>query len=305
MLFCLVACLTYNRLLMSDQPEIQLDTVGSTAGANPPQVATATVGIFDSGIGGFTVAREILALRPDVNLVYYGDSLNVPYGDKSPGQIARMAKHSIEFLVSHGIDILAVGCNASNSVLGQGELKSFGLPVFDLVTSTISHLQELPELPGSLALVATVASINSGYWQRKLAEAFPQLKILEIAAPSFVPLVEAGTDGGPDVQAAIQQILQVCKDQEVYTILHGCTHYPMLEGVMQSFCPEFKFIDPAVCLADKLVNHLSPAEPSAPSGSRAIFCSLPSKVFYQAGETALGFPIRSRTSMYIVNPFED
>ena len=290
---------------MSHPAEIQVAAPSQNILASPTDASTATVGIFDSGIGGFTVAREILCLRPDLNLVYYGDSLNLPYGAKSPEQISRMAKHSIEFLVSQGITILAVGCSASNSVLGQGELKSFGLPVYDLVTSTIETLKDDPEAPDKLALVATVASINSGYWQRKLTAALPNLELLEVAAASFVPHIEAGSYEGKAVQDSIEQTLQICIDQGVDTILHGCTHYPWLEGAMQAFYQGFNFINPAVCLAKKLVNHLAPAKLDAPGGSRTFFCSLPSEVFYQAGESSLGFPIRSRTSMYIVNPFED
>jgi len=88
---------------------------------------TANIGIFDSGVGGFTVASAVLKRRPELNLVYFGDTLNMPYGGRTVEQLRRFAHNSIEFLLSQGIEILAVGCNASNSVLGQGELHSFGI----------------------------------------------------------------------------------------------------------------------------------------------------------------------------------
>ncbi len=279
---------------------------GITSVSTPTMISTApAVGVFDSGVGGFTVARAILALRPDLNLVYFGDSLNLPYGGRQPAQLARFARHSIEFLLSQGIDLLAVGCNASNSVLGQGELKSFGLPVFDLVSSTIEALRQRTETPSKLGIVATVATINTGYWQRKLTDAFPDLKIGEAAAPEFVPLVEATEQNLPAQRAAVRKYL-VPLEREGYTeILHGCTHYPLLEGVMREEVPGLNFLDPAMCLARQLTGSITPATPGASLGHLRLFSSLPTERFYAIAERALGRPVREYTKMYIVNPHED
>ena len=264
-----------------------------------------TVGIFDSGVGGFTVAGAILALRPDLNLVYFGDNLNMPYGGRQPQQLARFARHSIEFLLSHGIDLLAVGCNASNSVLGQGELKSFGVPVFDLVSSTIEHLRQREEIPAKLGLVATVATINTGYWQRKLTDAFPEITLGEAAAPEFVPLIEAAEQNESAQRAAIRKHLLLLVRSGYLEILHGCTHFPLLEPMMREEAPSTEFLDPAACLAQQLVSSLAPAEPGAGQGSLHLFSSLPSERFHAIAMRALGRETRQYTKMYIVNPHED
>ena len=252
------------------------------------------------------MAGAILQLRPDLGLVYFGDSLNMPYGGRTPEQISRFAHRSIEFLKQQGIDILAVGCNASNSVLGQGELKSFGLPVYDLVSSTIDWLRSQEPLAEPVGLVATQATINSRYWQRKLGESFPQLILHEAAAPEFVPMIEAPRLDEAAIQRAIRRYLQPLVDSGATTLIHGCTHYPLLEPYMREVFPKLKYIDPARCLAMRLVSNLAPAaDLDAPRGRMQLFSSLPSEAFYRTGERVFGYPIRALTSMYIVNPNED
>jgi glutamate racemase len=265
-----------------------------------------TVGVFDSGVGGFTVAREIIKLRPELNLVYFGDNLNVPYGGRQPEQIRRFAIHSIEFLMQHQVDILAVGCNASNSVLGQGDLRGFGLNVYDLVTSTIDWLRTSYGRPEKIALVATVATVNSRYWERKLCEAFPELELMPVAAPEFVPLIEAQTFNEKAARAAVERTVAPILESGVRTILHGCTHYPLLQPYMAELSPELNFIDPAACLAQRLAAGIAPVDSeSLQQGKLRFFSSLPTEAFYRVGEQAFGRSIRELTSMYIVNPYED
>jgi glutamate racemase len=286
---------------------MSIETTSTDMGPVPPDpaVKAPTVGIFDSGIGGFTVAEAILKRRPDLNLVYFGDTLNMPYGGRSLTQLARFARSSIEFLLEQGMDILAVGCNASNSALGQGELKSFGVPVYDLVTSTVEWLRGSAEKPEAIGLIATRAAIGSGYWERKLREAAPSTRIVPVATPEFVPLVEAGEQDEQANRDAVQKYLQPLLNQGVTTILHGCTHYPILQPLMEQLSTEFSFIDPAVCLAEKLVASLPPRLESAPLGRLRLFSSLPGPAFHTMSARVFGPSARDNTLMYIVNPYED
>jgi glutamate racemase len=284
-----------------------MDTTNTVAQQHEhePELKTPTVGVFDSGIGGFTVAAAILSRRPDLNLVYFGDTLNMPYGGRSLEQLSRFARGSIEFLLSRGMDILAVGCNASNSALGLGELKSFGVPVYDLVSSTIDWLRALDSPPPAVGLVATRAAIGSGYWERKLNEALPEARIVPVSAPEFVPLVEAARQDEAANRAAVEKYVRPLLDQDVTAILHGCTHYPLLEPLMRELSPELSFIDPAVCLAQKLVASLAPAPAEQRAGVLRLYSSLPSPAFYAVSERLFGPTARDRVSMYIVNPYEE
>jgi len=270
-----------------------------------PEQAVPTVGVFDSGIGGFTFAGAILARRPDINLVYFGDTLNMPYGGRSLDQLSRFARNSIEFLLSKGMDILAVGCNASNSALGQGELKSFGVPVYDLVSSTVEYVRAAPAAPAKLGLVATQAAVRSGYWERKLSEVLPETEIIPVAAPEFVPLVEAAEQSDRANRTAVEKYIQPLVDDGVTMIVHGCTHYPLLQPYMEQLFPNLSYLDPAVCLAEKLVGNIVPAPAEARPGAIRLFSSLPGSMFYSTAERVFGRPARGLTKMYIVNPHED
>lgn len=273
--------------------------------ATKEPVSAPVIGVFDSGVGGFTVAGAILKRRPDFNLVYFGDSLNMPYGGRSSEQLRRFAHNSIEFLIERGIEILAVGCNASNSVMGQGDLHSFGVTVFDLVSSTLETMRGMYSRPASVALVGTAATISSRYWERKLRDAFPEMELLPIAAPDFVPLIEAAKPDERAIRSAVARYLEPVVTAGVRTIIHGCTHYPLLESYMRNFCAEFEFIDPAECLAERLVFSLPPAAAERNPGRLQLFSSLPGETFFRVAEQALGRPVREHTRMYIVNPYED
>jgi glutamate racemase len=263
------------------------------------------VGIFDSGIGGFTVAKAILSRRPDISLVYYADSLNLPYGGRSREQLTRFAHNTIEFLLSQGIDVLAVGCNASNSALGQSELRSFGVPVFDLVGSTIDWLRNQYGRPQEIGLLGTLATVRSQYWERKLKEAFPDMQVHAVAAPEFVPLIEAQEQDLAAIRRSVRNTLRPLLESGVRSLLFGCTHYPLLSEFMLEVEPGLQFIDPAECLAGALTRTMSAARPDARPGTLRFFNSLPGERFYSLGERVFGRSIRELTKMYIVNPFED
>lgn len=267
--------------------------------------AGTRVGVFDSGVGGFTVAAAILKRRPDLSLVYFADSLNLPYGGRSQAQLARFAHNSIEFLIGQGIDILAVGCNASNSALGQAELNAFGVPVFDLVASTTQWMRGQYGIPERIALIATEATIKAMYWERKLNDALPELQVVPVAAPEFVPLVEQGRQDDAAIRRSVRAVIAPLVADGINTILFGCTHYPLLQRYMLDIAPGLHFIDPAECLAEKLCGSLAAASEGAKPGRRNFYSSLPTERFFELGERVFGAPIRQETGMYIVNPWEE
>jgi glutamate racemase len=281
------------------QPLPRADAIAATPGQD-----TATVGVFDSGVGGLTVARAIVAQRPDVNLVYFADSLNLPYGGRQPEQLVRFAHNNIEFLLSRGATVLAVGCNATNCVLGQGDLKSYGVPAFDLVSSTVDWLRQQHLRPHKLGLIGTLATVHSRYWERKLTDAFPEMEVLAVAAPEFVPLIEDDRAPEQQIRYAVHTRLEPLLEQGARTVLHACTHYPWLQRFMEEVNHELHFIDPAACLAERLCAALPPAR-SERRGTRQLYNSRPSGLFYRMAGEALGIDARSATRMYIVNPYEE
>jgi glutamate racemase len=270
-----------------------------------PSSGRSCIGIFDSGVGGLTVLREVLQLRPDLDFIYFADSLNLPYGNRTPEQLIRLGHSNIEFLIERGASCLAVGCNSTSTIMGQGDLKSFGLPVFDLVSSTIDWLRVQHHTPRRIGLLGTLATVQSRYWERKLNETFPSLEILTLACPEFVPIIEGPQLHADVLRHIVQQRLEPLLQSGVRTLVHACTHYPWLERSMLEVCPELLFINPAKCLAERLCHSLGDADGTAKAGRVALYNSRPSEVFYRLASEVLGCDARSLTTVYIVNPYED
>jgi glutamate racemase len=262
------------------------------------------VGIFDSGVGGFTVARAIRALRPEMHIVYYGDSLNAPYGPRPGHQLQEFARNMIAFLLERRIDIIAVGCNSSSVYLGQGELKNYGIPAFDLANSTIDWLRSHHERPERLALLATESTIRSGYYQRKLHEAFPEISVEGRAAPELVPLIESPFTPEQRLKSAVRKYTEPLLEAGIRHIMLSCTHYPLLSEYFMEIDESIVLIDPAECLAQRLDSAIPRSEDRV-EGDVEVYSSMPSPVFYRIGERMLGRPIQNKTRMVIVNPFRE
>jgi glutamate racemase len=288
----------------------QADAAGEEGGdqqspAVSPGTRSQTVGIFDSGIGGFTVAGAILKRRPDLNLIYYADSVNLPYGGRSQEQLERFSDNIVEFLRERGAEVLADGCNTINRNLpGPTRTIEYGLPVFDLVEATIAWLHQR-RVPQGIALLATQATVNAGYWEKRLGDVFLDVPVHPIAAPELVPLIEAPQPDEGALRHAVGKYLRLIRDTGADTVVLGCTHYPLLHSYFVEGDVYLSYVDPGLCLAEKLAAELPPAPAGAPPGRLEFYNSLPSERFYAMGERVFGRPIRDLTRMYIVNPYED
>ena len=264
-----------------------------------------TVGIFDSGVGGFTVLKALLARRPDLNIVYFGDTLNAPNGSRAPEQLHGMCNNMIQFLIDQGVDIMAVGCNSCNILLGSAELNSYPIKSFDLVSSTVDWLRAQHHIPENLAILATRATINSRYYERKLLEAFPEMKIGSMAAPKLVPLIESFPWREYDLRTAVQEYVNPLLAEGYKNIVLACSHYRWIERYIRELDPELALIDPAECLAERLVASLPAALPEARPGALKLYSSHPNAAFSHFAEMAIGKPAGEYIKLYIVNPYEE
>lgn len=266
---------------------------------------TTTVGIFDSGVGGFTVLKALLSRRPDLDIIYFGDSLNAPNGSRPPDQLHGMCRNMVQFLVDQQVDIIAVGCNSCNILMGTSELKSYGLASFDLVSSTVEWLKVQHHMPHNLAILATQATINSQYYERKLVEAFPELEIRSMAAPKLVPLIESFPWREYDLRTAVQEYINPLLADGFNNIVLACSHYKWIERYLRELDPEMTLIDPAECLAERLVASLPPAPAATRPGKLKLYSSHPNEAFSHFAEMAIGRPARDCISLFIVNPYEE
>jgi len=187
------------------------------------------IGIFDSGVGGLTVARAIIGLLPHETLLYVGDSAHFPYGPKPVEEIRRYAMDIAGYLVGRGVKMLVVACN-SIEVSAIGDIAaSHGVPVIGVINPGARAAVRATR-SGVIGVIGTVATIATGAYQRAVGA---QAQIHAAACPVFVEHVERGDTTSGELRAAAHRYLAPLKEQAIDTLVLGCTHYPLLSGLLQ------------------------------------------------------------------------
>ncbi len=195
--------------------------------------AGTTIGIFDSGIGGLTVVREIKRLMPHQPLVYFGDTARTPYGTKSPDIITRYAIQNTEFLIEHGAGIIVIACHSAASTAASIIEERFAIPVFEVVTPSVEQAVALTR-NGRIGIMGTRATVESGVYHRKIPELLPQARVISQACPLLVPLVEEGWLKRRETRMIVKKYLKPLKDRQIDTLVMGCTHYPLLKDIIKA-----------------------------------------------------------------------
>jgi hypothetical protein len=195
-------------------------------------VNDAPIGIFDSGVGGLTVARAILDQLPGERLLYIGDTANSPYGPKPLEQVRSMALNVMDELVDSGVKMLVIACNtATAAALDEAReryTKGMGIPVIEVISPAARTAAALTR-SGRVGVIATAGTVNSGAYARAL-QGIPGLNLTQQACPRFVQLAEAGITTGPQVLDVAKEYLEPLQAAAVDTLVLGCTHYPLLAG---------------------------------------------------------------------------
>ncbi len=201
--------------------------------ANPDR-SEAPIGIFDSGVGGLTVARAVIDQLPHESIMYVGDTANGPYG---PLPIARVRAHALgvmDELVDSGVKLLVIACNsASAAVLRDARERytaRYGIPVIEVIQPAVRRAVASTR-SGRIGVIGTSATVGSRAYDDTFAAA-PHLEVTSVACPAFVEFVEAGITGGPALLRTAEEYLAPLKDADVDTLVLGCTHYPLLTGVI-------------------------------------------------------------------------
>lgn len=255
---------------------------------------SASVGIFDSGVGGLTVMKAIRHLLPYENLIYFGDTARIPYGTKSKETITRYSLENSAFLLSHHIKVLVVACHTASSFALQTLQAECPIPVLGVIQPSIERVVQASS-HGKIAILGTKGTISSGTYQRHLQEQLPDAEITAISCPLFVPLVEEGHYDHPMTHLAIQEYLRPLQEKKIDSLLLGCTHYPLLTSALQKVLgTEVALIDPGVdcALALKAILHeLNLLNPFKTPGHSQFFVSDDPEKFKLLGQSFLGHPI--------------
>ena len=261
------------------------------------------IGAFDSGVGGFTVLKQISRLLPGENVVYFGDTANVPYGDKPPEVIRAYARNIVQFLVSQGVKAITIACNVSSSVLTEDDLAQTPVPVFGLISNGAAAAVRATRRK-RIGVLATAATVQTASYVKAVMGICPDALVVQSACPKFVPLVEGGVFDGDDVDEAVAQYSEPLLAAGVDTVIYGCTHYPFLEQAIQRRFPDAALIDPAVEMVAELSAFLKEhnLEHDASHGKDAIFASDLNEHFLNTAKLFLGRDIRQISLQATVNP---
>ena len=189
------------------------------------------VGIFDSGVGGLTVLREIIRVLPQEDTIYFGDTARVPYGTKSPETVTRYAREITAFLVRRDIKLLVVACNTASAVALPTLKRLFPIPVVGVIEPGARRAVEVSR-SGRIGVIGTAGTIRSSAYTRAIKRLNPAAEVLTKACPLFVPLAEEGWVDNQVARLTAQSYLQDLKVAGIDTLVLGCTHYPLLKPLI-------------------------------------------------------------------------
>jgi len=189
------------------------------------------IGIFDSGVGGMTVARAIEKLCPEYPLLYFGDIARTPYGSKSPDTITRYSRDNTDFLVGQGARLIVIACNSASSTSAEALRSFYQVPVLDVISPATRRAAEVSR-NGRIGIIGTRATIKSGIYPQKITEARPGAKVYSTACPLLVPLVEEGWLDKRETKMILRRYLHPLRLKQIDTLVLGCTHYPLLKHMI-------------------------------------------------------------------------
>lgn len=206
-----------------------------------------TIGVFDSGVGGLTVLKELIKILPDENYIYIGDTLNVPYGPKSSEEINKLVKGIINYFIKRDVKAIVIACNTISAVSLNMIKEMVDIPVVATIKAAANSLGENAK---NIGLIATEATINSNAYDAELKAK----NIYKKPAPKLVELVEGKIDG--DKLEIVKAELNYFKDKNIDSLILACTHFPVLEDEIKEIMLNVKLIDPAKLMAEELQNIL-------------------------------------------------
>ena len=249
--------------------------------------ANAPVGVFDSGLGGLSVLRQIRTRLPAEELLYVADSAYVPYGNRSPETIRERARAMTEFLVSHGAKAVVVACNTATAAAVADLREHWSVPIIGMEPAIKPAVRRTRS--GVVGVLATEGTLASARFAALLEQYAGAVRVVTQPCPGRVAAVEAGELDGPDVRALLQRYLAPLEHAGADTLILGCTHYPFLQDLIRDLVGEdVAVVETGEAVARQLRRRLDAAGLLAPDGPVA------GETFWTTGDPAVGAPALAR-----------
>ena len=210
------------------------------------------VGVFDSGVGGLTVLRELQRQLPHESTIYFGDLGHFPYGPRYQAQVRQFALRIIRFLDDLNVKLVVIACNTATAAALSSAREVFDIPIVGVITPGAQAAVQATRNK-RVAVISTEGTMQSGEYLHAIKEANPTIGVLPKAAPDLVDLVEAGKAGSDEAEASLRETLQEVLDYQADTLILGCTHYPLLRPLIDKIVgSRITVVDSAETTADKV-----------------------------------------------------
>jgi len=203
------------------------------------------IGVFDSGLGGLTVVKELIHHLPNERIVYFGDTARVPYGTKSAKTIIRYSREIVRALLKHKVKMVVVACNTASSLALDVLKKEFDVPILGVIEPGVRKAVEVTRNK-KVGIIATSSTVKSGRYAMKIVQLDKNITVTSQACPLFVPLVEEGWFDHAVTYQVAREYLGDMKKNKIDSLILGCTHYPLLKGVLRNIMgPKVQLVDSA------------------------------------------------------------
>lgn len=266
---------------------------------------SSPIGVFDSGVGGLTVAREIFRNLPNEKIIYFGDTARVPYGNKSSETVIRYSRQISRFLISKQVKAIVIACNTASALALDTVKKEFDVPMIGVVEPGAEAAVKVSKT-GSIGIIGTSATVSSGLYDKCIRALNPAATIFSKACPLFVNLVEEGMIDDPVTITMIHRYLDnMLKKDNIDTLILGCTHYPLLRKVIgREVGKDINLVNPAYETAQALIKLLGENGLASKSGpvdfkEHKFFVSDATDKFREFAKNDLGFDIQNTELMIL------
>lgn len=276
----------------------RLSSLAACAPACQRPAESAPIGLFDSGVGGITVLRELYRQMPQESVVYFGDTARLPYGKRSAEEIVEFVHEILEWMAQQGVKMVIMACNTSSALALEAVQGSYDFPILGLI------------LPGARAavrhghrvgVISTDATAKSQAYAQAIHEINPQAKVWQVGCPKFVPLIESGRILDPETETVVREYVEPLLAQRIDTLVYGCTHYPHLAPVLEKILPpSVQLIDPAAHVISAAAKELDAMglRSSGPARPALFGVSGPAEPFAKLATQLLGYcPLVTQVSL--------
>lgn len=216
------------------------------------------IGVFDSGVGGLTVVKYLMEQMPKENIVYLADSKHMPYGDKTKEQIIDYVKDDVKFLNNYNLKAVLIACNTADAIASNVIKQTYNIPIYGVIDYAVKQAIKATK-NNKIGVIATTATINTNEYTKRILKNNSHIKVISKACPFLVPLIEDGKFdiGNQEIRFILEDYLSEMIDEEIDTLILGCTHYDLLTPIINDMYPTLNVISSSKCVINHIKNDIN------------------------------------------------